>query len=229
MRNPSTEKKRLLFLGNSATYVNDLPGTLCRLANEAGYPLVCDSIALPSVKTSFHADASTEHGQTVLATIRNGYDIVFLQDNGNCVSSDLLRTASENAYKTLAAAIHASGATAAIYFRPPYGTEKWGMTPFEQCREFDRHFSKIACEIDSLNAYVNRAFAYAIRNTSYDVWGPDHAHTGAYGAYLAVCVFFTAVFRVSATVLGTNGLAPEDACTLQEIADRITLSGETPW
>ena len=220
---------RVLFLGNSATYVHDLPGTLGRLAQQAGYRLTCDSIAKPSITASFHADAATEHGQTVLKTIQKGYDIVFLQDNGNCISSEEMRLASQNAYRTLGAAIHAAGARAGIYFRPPYGYEKWGRDPIAQCREFDRHFGEIAESIKSVNAYVNRAFAQAIRHTDFDVWGPDHAHTSEHGAYLAVCVFFCAIFGESSAVLGDNGLPHADARVLQDIADRIMLRGELPW
>lgn len=220
---------KLLFIGNSATYVHDLPEMLCRLARQAGYPILCDSIAKPGVKVSFHADAATEHGQTVLQTIARGYDIVFMQDNGNCVSSDELRFASRQAYETLGAAIHAAGAKTGIYFRPPYGYEKWGMDPVGQCMAFDRHFSEIAEAIGSVNAYVNRAFAYAIRHTDFDLWGDDHAHTSLHGAYLAVCVFFASVFRSSSAVLDADGIPTEDARILQAIADRVVLDGELPW
>ena len=37
---------KALFIGNSATYVHDIPGTLRRLAGEAGYPMETAQIAL---------------------------------------------------------------------------------------------------------------------------------------------------------------------------------------
>lgn len=228
-RDGAASAVRVLFLGNSATYVHDLPGTLGRLARQAGYGLECDSMVKSGVTASFHADAATEHGQAVLQAIQKGYDIVFLQDNGNCISSEEKRRASQNAYRTLGEAIHAAGARTGIYFRPPYGYETWGRDPIAQCREFDRHFGEIAQSIGSVNAYVNRAFACAIQHTDFDVWGPDHAHTSEYGAYLAVCVFFCAIFGESSAALRDNGLPPADARVLQDIADRIMLRGELPW
>ena len=91
--------------------------------------------------------------------------------------------------------------------------------------DFYRHFGEISECIGALNVYVNRAFAYAIKNTEFKLWGADNAHTSEYGAYLAVCVFFTALFRVSASVLDGNGLLEKDARELQAIADKITLGG----
>ena len=37
MSDKNNNVKKVLFIGNSATYVNDIPQTLSRLATEAGY------------------------------------------------------------------------------------------------------------------------------------------------------------------------------------------------
>ena len=220
---------RLLFIGNSATYVHDLPGTLSRLAQKAGYPVECASNVKGGAELSKHADYSSELGQKALEMIRKGYDIVFMQDNGNCVSSEAMKLASRDAARILGAEIFASGAKAGLYVRPPYGHEKWGLDPFAQCHAFDTHFLEISQMLGSVNVYVNRAFAFAIRDTSYDPWGPDHAHISEYGAYLAVCTFFATIFNTSSAVLDANGLPPEDARVLQEIADKVALQGQAPW
>lgn len=57
---------RLLFIGNSATYVHDLPQTLAHLATEAGYPIEATTIAKGGYELSQHANADTEHGMRVL-------------------------------------------------------------------------------------------------------------------------------------------------------------------
>ena len=68
---------RILFIGNSATYVHDIPETLARLATEAGYPTECVRVVKGGWKLSQHAEA----GSRALAEIEKGYDIVVLQDN----------------------------------------------------------------------------------------------------------------------------------------------------
>ena len=221
MQQAKSAPRKVLFIGNSATYVNDIPGTLKELAEKAGYPIECERIVKGGAKLSFHADTSTIHGQTVLETIQKGFDIVFIQDNANCISSDQLKLESKNASLALGSAIRASGAEVGIYFRPPYGYKEFGLDPLLQCEAIDLHFCEIASALGAISVYVNRAFAEAIRHTDFDLWGPDHAHTSAHGAYLAVCVFFSTIFQVSSAVLDTNGLPKEDAAALQAIADKL--------
>lgn len=221
--------KKVLFIGNSATYVNDIPQTLSRLARKAGYNVEANTITEGGATLTKHADATTDHGKKVLnAIVNGGYDIVFLQDNGNCISSDAMRTASKNACKTLDTAIRAAGAETYIYVRPPYGYYNYGCTPFEQCIEFDKLFDDIAEELGAEKAYVNRAFAYAIQNLNVSLWGPDNAHTSKEGAYLAVCVFFSTLFQTSSTVLDYNDLPADVAILLQQVADKIVLEQFIP-
>ena len=225
----ATSPIRVLFVGNSATYVHDIPGTLAELAQKAGYNIECSSVVKGGATLAMHADASSPLGQKTLRAIEQGYDIVFIQDNGNCISSGEMRAKSKHAAETLNAKIRASGARMGIYVRPPYGYESFGCDPVGQCREFDKHFVGVADSIDAVCAFVNRAFAYAIKNTDYNLWGPDNAHTSEYGAYLAVCVFFCTIFKVSSTALDAVGIFAEDAHNLQTIADKIALDGAMPW
>ena len=88
---------KLLFIGNSATYVHEIPRTLARLCSEQGLDVTTMQLTPGGYKLSQHADETTEHGQKVLAEIAKGYDIVFLQDNGNCISSQEKRKACHDA------------------------------------------------------------------------------------------------------------------------------------
>ena len=221
---------KVLFIGNSAVYVNDIPGTLSRLAEQAGYTIRCESIVKGGATIHYHADTSTEHGKSVLETIQNGsFDMVFIQDNTNCISSESSRFVSQTAFELLNEAISASGARTGIYFRAPYGHEKWGLEPVEQSRQLDLHFSAISEALDAVDVYVNRAFTIAMDETVFNLYADDIEHTNKYGAYLAVCTFFATLFRTSSDVLDADGLPLEDARTLQAIADRVALRGETPF
>jgi hypothetical protein len=220
---------KILFIGNSATFVNDIPGTLQRLAGELGIELEVGRILKGGYELARHADTATEHGRAVMAEIERGYDIVFLQDNGNCIESDERRAKSREAFETLANAAKMAGAKVWCYVRPPYGYEKFGYAPLEQCKEFDKFFGELCDEFDASRVYVNRAFAYAIKNLNYPIWGSDNGHTSPHGAYLAVAVFFASLFKKSATALGDAGLPPDDTRVLREVADKIALEGFIPW
>ncbi len=113
--------------------------------------------------------------------------------------------------------------------RPPYGYEKWGMGPFEQCRELDRLFLPLGEELEAIGAPVNRAFAEAIRSAELRLWGEDNAHLSERGAYLAVCMIFRALTGEPAARLGQGGLPTEAAECLREIADRTLMKGAWLW
>ena len=220
---------KILFIGNSATYVHEIPQTLQRLAGERGYPIEIGQITPGGCELAKHANMETEHGQRVLNEIAKGYDVVFLQDNGNCVSCEGKREACIRACRELSARVRESGGVPYLYVRPPYGTDAFGRSPWEQCVSFDSLFTEIGRENGAVCAYVNRAFAYAMKNLPCELWGEDHAHTSPHGAYLAVCVFYATLFCTSAIGLSPNGLPAAEALTLQSVADRIVLEQYCPW
>ena len=217
---------KVLFVGNSATYVNELPETLQKLATAAGYAMRVDSVTKGGYTLAQHAasDALLEK------IAKGGYDVVFLQENGDAVYVPENNHPSREAHEKLAKAIKEAGAQTYLYIRPPSGKEKGnGDNSFTQCIRYDEFFSDISEKIGAENAYVNRAFAYAIKNCNFGLWGSDNAHTSVHGGYLAVCVFFATLFQTSSTVLDVGALPAEDAQVLQQIADKIVLEDVVPW
>ena len=152
-----------------------------------------------------------------------------MQDNGKCIKDDENRQKSKNACVTLGEAISKTGAKTIIYVRPPYGYELCGFSPEEQCIELDLLFSDIASNIGAKCSFINRAFAYALKDSCLNLYGPDNAHTSPEGAYLIICTLFSSLFGVSSSVLGTNGIDKATAKKLQRIADRVTLEKLVPW
>ena len=215
---------KFLFIGNSATYVHEIPQTLQRLAKACGFVFEVAQITPGGCELAMHADPSTELGKRVFAEIAKGYDVVFLQENGSCMSSDEKREACFDAARRLIAAIRKSGARPVLYVRPPCRKSYYGYETLEQCERFDEIFGAIAQENGGVECvYVNRAFAYAKRHLDYDLWGEDRAHTGPLGAYLIVCTFFATLFGVSATRLVSDTVDASAARALAEVADKVVL------
>lgn len=220
---------KFLFIGNSATYVHKVPQWLQQLAQKAGHIFEVAQITPGGYRLCQHADMETAHGQRVFAEIQKGYDVVFLQDNGNCILSEENRALCAEASKRLVDAIRESGARAWFYVRPPYGYPHEAYDPLAQCVEFDGLFGSLARELGAGCVYVNRAFAYAMEQLPFDLWGADHAHTSLHGAYLIVCTFFATLFGTSATCLDFGELDSGEALALQQVADRIALEQVIPW
>ena len=224
-----TKSLRVLFIGNSATSVNDVPGTVSRLARKAGYHLEYFSLTKGGSSLSTHADATTDHGKQVRAEIAKGYDIVIIQDVTSCIKTEAKRAESIAAAKVLGGLIKESGAEAYIYVRPPTGTDIGSYKSYEQCVEYDKLFNKIASDIDATNVYTNRACAYVIENhKDFNIWGSDNAHLNKEGSYLVACVFFATLFNTSAVGLDADGISPDVAAMMQSVADAVVFGGYIP-
>src|SRR4051812_31473667 len=64
-----------LFVGNSLTYTNDLPGLVRALAAAVGHPLAVASVALPDYSLEDHWN----QGDALRAIARGGWSFVVLQ------------------------------------------------------------------------------------------------------------------------------------------------------
>lgn len=221
---------KLLFIGNSATYVHDLPQKLSRLATKAGYPVIADCCVEGGNQLADFLNPAYPFRERMLGAVAKGHDIVFLQEYSYCIATEEKRAITCEASKKLDSIIRETGAKTYFYIRPPIGEgyDIGHFTSYEQCIELDKLFNKIAHELGATNAHVNRAFAYALKNLSVPLWGPDNAHISPEGAYLAVCVFFSTLFRVSSAVLDTEDLPPDVARSLQQAADQVTLGNYIP-
>ncbi|MBE6691950.1 MAG: hypothetical protein E7586_01285 [Ruminococcaceae bacterium] len=222
---PEKSEYKLLFIGNSATYVHDIPATLASLCQKKGITITQYQIVPGGCTLEQHAA-----NPQVFAEIEKGYDAVFIQENGNSIVSETERIKSLDACKKIGEAVNKTGAKFCYYVRPPYGIDLGGYKNFDQCKLFDDHFTPAAKAYNASCVYVNRAFAYAIKNLNYNLWGEDNAHTSTHGAYLAVCTFYATLFGESATTLGSAyGLPLAEAEELQKAADKIAFENVIPW
>ena len=65
---------RILFIGNSLTYSNDLPATVCAMARSAGRQVTCESVAKPDYGLEEHWN-----DREARQAIARGWDVVVLQ------------------------------------------------------------------------------------------------------------------------------------------------------
>ncbi len=65
---------RILFIGNSLTYANDLPAMVCALARSAGRQAICESVAKPDFGLEEHWN-----DREARRAIARGWDVVVLQ------------------------------------------------------------------------------------------------------------------------------------------------------
>ncbi|MBE6561572.1 MAG: hypothetical protein E7662_10655 [Ruminococcaceae bacterium] len=208
---------RVLFIGNSATYMHDMPATFARLSGAETDQLVKGGCVL-----SRYADEANELGIRAGEMIRGGYDLVFLQDNGNCISSPEMRDKCISACRKLDRLIRESGARTAIYIRPPYGYSAHGHTHDEQITAFTELFEGIAAELGCDFAPAAAAYRYMEEHhPEITMYHTDNAHTSPAGALLVACLCVLAAGLPLPEEIDGGDVPTEEAQLIRNAAESV--------
>ncbi len=223
--------RRILFIGNSYTYVNDLPGTLASLARSGGHAVQTDSLATGGATLADHlADAATAPELDSLK-----WDFVVLQEQSEVPSIEASRQYTMYpAVRTLVDMIRRRAETPILFMTWAHrdGLPDNGMPDYESMQQsIDRGYLAIAAELLAPVAPVGIAW-FVVRRQDPDIglWQDDGSHPSTAGTYLAACVFYAAVFRQSPEGLAyTDGLSSDTASILQKAAAVNVLSNPAQW
>ncbi len=212
---------RVLFIGNSATYMHDMPATFARLSGAE-----TDQLTKGGCVLSRYADEKDELGIRAREMIREGYDLVFLQDNGSCISSTEMRNACISACRKPDRLIRESGGRTAIYIRPPYGYSAHGHTHEEQITAFMELFTGIAAELKCDFAPVAAAYRYmAQHHPEITMYHTDNAHTSPAGALLVACLCVLAAGLPLPDEIAGGDVPSEEAQIIRNAA--VAVYGES--
>jgi hypothetical protein len=209
---------RVLFIGNSLTYYNDLPGMVAALSRAAGdtAPLVVGSLTAPGFALEDHlAD-----GNASRAIATGGWNVVVLQQGPSSLPESrqiLIRDT-----RIFAEQIRAVGAEPALYSVWP---ERSRFNDFDRASE---SYRLAADTVDGLLFPAGEAWRAAWRRDStLPLYGPDEFHPSSLGTYLAALVIYARLRNRSAVGLPAEvsvgnqsvRVAPARALLLQQAAD----------
>lgn len=217
---PDGPGKHVLFVGNSLTYFNDLPGIVEALADSGGQPLLeTGMVAIPDFSLEDHwAD------DRAATTIKKGsWHVVVLQQGPSAVEANRqLLIQYTKAFDGLSRGI---GAKSALYM-------VWPTSDRQQ--DFDRSsesYRLAAQAVDGLLFRVGDAWREAWkRDSSLQLYAPDGLHPSLHGSYLAALVMYSALYERSpiglpATLRLRNGttvsIPAQVAATLQDAAAAV--------
>ena len=222
---------RVLFIGDSYTYVNDLPITFADLAWSAGYRVDTETLASGGETLAAHAadpaTASTITSQT--------WNTVVLQDQSeNPASPSYRQSEMYPAVTQLVATIRNAHAEPMLFLT--WGHESgWpedGLTTYTSMQAaVDQGYLGIADQLNVPIAPVGAAWEAAnAAQANAQLWQGDGVHPTTAGTYLAACVFFAAIFHRSPVGLSyVDGLSPAEAATLQRAAASAAVADRVKW
>lgn len=241
----NAQDKKVLFLGNSYTAVNNLPLLLQDLAASAGYDLFVDKSA-PGGCTLAHPDNGHLFNQNSLDKIAsNNWDYVVLQEQSQFPVIEYFRDGyTFPGSAILDSIIHDNYQCSQTLYYMTWGRKIGGQQCADGYCSID--FVDYAHMQDSLaSAYLWMAnsqgtpvvpVGIAWRKSIVDNGDPvelfagDGSHPSLAGSYLAACTFYAAIFHHSPVGLSfVAGLDQTTAEYLQNIADQTVFNHLETW
>lgn len=233
----------VLFLGNSYTSVNDLPGTINSLLEGSDKTMTYASNT-PGGCCFFEHVTNTSS----LNLIRRGeWDYVVLQEQSQMPSIDYYRYNSMYpAAAQLRDSILKYSPCAEVVFYMTWGRRDGG----QQCenygqglycsaefRDFDhmqdtmtRAYCEIAEQLQSQVAPAGEAWRYARHHSEINLFSSDGSHPSMHGTYLTACTFYATFFGERPLGLPyPSNITESEAGFLQKAASQVVFGSLTNW
>jgi hypothetical protein len=219
--------RRVLFIGNSLTYYNDLPSQVAAMAKDLGVvpPMQTDSMTYPDARLSFYL------GAKAMDKIRNGnWDVVVLQGHGRepLQAPDAFFSAAA----LLAQEARSAGAEV-IFFETwahasghyVYKHAAWSGGNYKEMQARLRIAYSHAAELTKSSvAYVGSIWEMVLEeHEEIKLYVGDGVHPNECGSYLAACVlitFLTDCDPRNTTWLPSYGVTESEAKVLRAYAHR---------
>ena len=200
----------VLFVGNSLTYVNNLPATVAAIAESVGDTIRVATEAAPNVALIDHLNGAT-HALDRIA--QGGWELVVLQQGptppGICRDSLILWT------KMFDAPIRAAGAKTAIFMTWPL------QGPLAWFDNIGPSFELAAAAVSGTLLPVGEAWRIALTaDSTLQLYSPDGLHPSATGTFLAALEIYERVTGRDARTLPPKAFTNGGPFTLPEATIR---------
>lgn len=193
---------KILFVGNSHTYYNDMPKMFKGLCDADKINCEVTSITSPGYKLSQFADKTNMYGSQVYQALTNNtWDYVVLQENRAVLVEK--EEEAEAAVNTLYTLIHNAGAKMVIYATQPnnigstfkVNSLSLFLSDFQIEQILTRNNFKIADEYDGLVAASGTNFMRVMQDyPKITMYKTDNLHPSVTGSYLAACTIYNTIF-----------------------------------
>ncbi len=231
--------KRVLFLGNSYIYTNNMPQMLKDMAASAG-----DTVLFDSNTPGGHTFQQHSFNSTSLAKLAAGnWDYVVLQEQSQLpafpeaqVQLDVYPYA-----KLLDSLAHQSSPCAETVFYMTWGRKNGDAAncgfyaPLCTYQGMDSllnlRYRTMAADNEALLSPVGAVWRYLRTNSpGIELYQADESHPSLAGSYAAACCFYTVFFRKDPALLSyTASLPAADAATIRNAVRTVVYQDLPEW
>jgi hypothetical protein len=235
--------KRVLFLGNSYTGVNNLPQLVSAVAKSTGKTLVYNSNTPGGYYLGNHVLDTT----SLQVLNSSKWDNVVLQDQSMALAYPSTFMNSIPYSVKLDSLVKANDECTQILFYATWGRKNgdqyWCTQPecpkdtlivrtyYEMDSTIERHYKFFADSIKAAVTPVGAVWRY-IRQShpAIELFQPDESHPSLAGSYAAACCFYTTIFRSDPTLITYNAaLSLTDANNIKQAVKAVVYDSLLKW
>lgn len=206
---------KILFIGNSFTYFNDLPKMLEKIACESGQDIYCDSVTKGGAYLHQYADANDELGiRFSEAKEKEEWDYAVIQDQ----SFNPINNTEDFESSALALCKHLERCKKIFFYQTwayKDGSDKLKKTELsynEMYKGLKKAYSDTAKKVRGIIVPVGDSFKKIKENhPEIEIYKEDSFHPNVLGTYLSACTFYAFMFNKS----------PENLSVPQDIDNSI--------
>ena len=229
---------KVLYLGNSYTYVNDLPDILERLSQSQSKEIQSTEFLSGGARFQTHWNNSS-----VINTIKQGgFDFMVIQGQSQEVAFPQGQFMDEvypyaqkldslfKAYNPNGKVIffmtwgYRYGDANNCPFYPPFCTYS------SMSQELYNNYRQMALDFISAVAPIGAAWRYSINlDSNYVLHSSDNSHPSYDGSYLAACVLYSSIFKENVNSSFNYQLSSQTAQRYQQIANTIVMDSLSHW
>ena len=233
-------RKEVLFIGNSYTYVNDLPNLIKQIALSFGDTLINESSTAGGSSFSTHSTNT----QTLNKINQQQWDYVVLQAQSQepSLSPGYVNTNVFPAAQVLIDAIESNSLCIEPLFFMTWG-RKFGDA--SNCVPYPPVCTYLGMQERLRTRYLDMAFTDSATcapvgmawkksidiDSTLNLYTADNSHPSIYGSYLAACTFYATIFKKSAvgSAYWPNAIDSLTALSLQQIGSSTVLDSFGVW
>ncbi|MFT7613493.1 MAG: hypothetical protein ACI9J3_002467 [Parvicellaceae bacterium] len=235
----NAQNKNVLFLGNSYTYVNDLPTALETLALTFGDTLIHDQ----NTPGGYTMNGHSTNAVTLSKIAAGGWDFVSIQSQSQepsfspaqvtndvypyaeiiCDSIESADNCAEPLFFMTWGRKNGDAGNCASY--PPVCTYE-GMQ-----QRLRSSYIEMAQDNDGSVSPVGAVWQQ-VRDSlpGLELYSPDESHPSVAGTYVAACTFYASIWRKSPVGSSyISSLTAADALAIQTLATRVVLDSLSNW
>ena len=231
-----TDSLRVLWVGNSYTYYNDMPSTVRQIAATQKVKLSCTRFLKGGERLSGHL----KNQKLLDAIAAGGWDYVILQEQSSAPAMPTRQVAREvyPAARTLDSLVHVASPDARVIFYLTWGHKNGNRFPIPEYPPANSYgtmqerlitsYLEMAYDNDAWCAPVGMAWRRVrAERPDYVLYAQDCFHPGPLGSYLAANVIFTTIYGKPYQTACTLDFPAEQAEYIQRVAQQTVLENLT--